>query len=182
MSSESTQQSARELALTQEEIRALKWFVKLLRGVTALIKGGGAGNANGAAAGAPGQPQPPAPASELDSRFGNPTVRKDPKRWAGPSYIGARYSECPTDYLIETAESYEYFAAKDAQKPDARKHEKSGKFWWELNLKDAARARGWAARNRGKSLPPPVQRPAAVDDEEIPIQTPNDPDDWEPAQ
>ncbi len=42
-----------------------------------------------------------APASELDSQYGDPEVRKDPstKYWDGPSYVGQKFSRCSADYL-----------------------------------------------------------------------------------
>ncbi len=144
--------------LTQEELRFLR---SLLRGFTtpewralkAIAKGvvdamngaDGSDSATGPAV---------APDSELDSRFGDPTIRRDPKYWAGASYVGARYSECPSEYLIIVAESLEYFVEQDKAKANPRKNDK-GVPYWQYNMKDAARARGWARRNHGKSKPPP---------------------------
>jgi hypothetical protein len=129
--------------LTDEERRVLKALASSL--VRSLGRGGSA---------SAGSSRPVADDAELDSRFGDPSIRRDAKRWAGASYVGARYSQCPTDYLLCLAESLEYFADKDKAKPDPPKHQ-NGKPWWEYNLKDAARARGWAERNRGKAMPPP---------------------------
>lgn len=96
----------------------------------------------------------PASDAELQSQYGDPQVRRDPRRWAGNSYMGAKFSQCPTDYLLCKAEELEYFANKNRNDPNAKKTTK-GKFYWELDLRDASRARGWAARNRGIVMPPP---------------------------
>lgn len=66
--------------------------------------------------------------NELNSERGNPIVKNDPKGWQGESYRGQRYSECPAEYLDKMAEQLDKFA------------------WF--NEKDAAKARGWAERNR----------------------------------
>lgn len=51
--------------------------------------------------------------AELDSQYGNPEIRKDPPRWTGQSYAGARMSECPTDYLLNLAGFFDWKAQKD---------------------------------------------------------------------
>lgn len=90
-----------------------------------------------------------APASELDSKHGDPVVRKDPKGWAGASYAGQPYSACPSEYLEELAGLLEWQAGKDAEKGT-----EEGAKWSGYARKDAARARGWAQRNRGKAATP----------------------------
>lgn len=89
----------------------------------------------------------PAPASEnvasdrdLDSKYGNPKVRFDPKDWDGGTCKGRLFSECPADYLEMLANAYEYFAEKNA----ASDPKKAG-----YERLDAARARGWAKRIEG---------------------------------
>lgn len=86
-----------------------------------------------------------APESELDSQYGNPTVRKDPPKWTGDSFAGKPYSECPADYLESLAGFLEWKAGKDTEKGDADSLKYAG-----YARKDAARARGWAQRNREK--------------------------------
>lgn len=129
---------------TAEEIRILK---VLAGGILAGLGTGTTASASTVSA---------ASDADLDSQYGDPTVRKDPKRWAGASYVGAKYSECPSDYLLVLAESFEYFAAKDQQNPDCRKH-RNGTPFWKYNLIDAGRAKGWARRNKGLVKPPPAQ-------------------------
>ncbi len=146
--------------LTPDEIRFLRSLLKgftadewrVLKAMARAVVGAGAVGGGTTAEG----PRV-ATAAELADRYGNPKVRKNPKRWAGASYVGATYSECSTDFLLVMAEYLEWGANKDKMKgADARKHEKSGKFYWEFDLRDAALARGWAVRNKGKPMPPPA--------------------------
>jgi hypothetical protein len=96
---------------------------------------------------------------DLDSRYGDPEVRFDPRDWIGPSFKGCHYSECPADYLDLVAEAKDYFARKAREE---NKLTAKGKPVADYEANDAARARGWAARIRaGKHTPPPPQ-PAPV--------------------
>lgn len=104
---------------------------------------------NAAPRGATGAPRPVstggahpvADARDLDSQWGDPEVRYDPKRWRGDSYKGRRYSECPADYLLELAGFLDWMAGKDEEEGGEDKLKYAG-----YKRKDAARARGWAAR------------------------------------
>jgi hypothetical protein len=95
---------------------------------------------------APAQAYPPpsdgpvASDDDLDSKHGNPEVRKDPGRWRGESMAGRRFSDCPPEYLDVLASLFDWRAEQDEKKGDARSK------WARL---DAARARGWARRLRG---------------------------------
>lgn len=88
---------------------------------------------------------------ELDSQYGDPVVKKDPPRWSGDSFAGCKMSECPSDYLSTLADFYDWQGDKDDQsgktwtstKPGSRTRPAS-----DFKRKDAARARGWANRNR----------------------------------
>lgn len=99
---------------------------------------------------------PPAPRvaddADLDGEWGAPAVRKDPKRWTGPSYVGKKYSECPSDYLLQLAGLLDWQAAKDKEKGDTDSLKYAG-----YKERDAARARGWAARNKGKTFAPAAE-------------------------
>jgi hypothetical protein len=88
--------------------------------------------------------------AELDSRFGNPRVRFDPRGWPGPSYKGRLMSECPPDYLELLAESFDYFAERAEQNNERTT---KGKPIADFNRADAARARGWARRLRAGYVP-----------------------------
>lgn len=134
--------------ISAAEWRALKVLASAVVGTS-----GGGGATHG---------RPVASDGELDSQYGNPVVRKDPKRWAGASYVTATYSQCPSDYLAVLADFLDFKADKDAEKPEPPKH-RNGKFYYEFNRKDAALARGWAARNRGLDKPPPARETEAVE-------------------
>ena len=95
---------------------------------------------------------------DLDSEWGDPVVKKDPKRWidgGGDSYASCRMSQCPSDYLNALANLYDWQADKD-EESNASYVNNAGKtvFTAPFKRKDAARARGWAKRNEGKSAAP----------------------------
>lgn len=86
--------------------------------------------------------------ADLDSQWGNPSVFKDPPKWEGPSYAGAKFSDCPPDFLDTLAG----FLAWRARKCDEEgKTAKNGQPQSVYLLRDAARARGWAVRARAKA-------------------------------
>lgn len=98
----------------------------------------------------------PADDADLDSEWGDPVVRKDPSRWKGQSFAGRHMSECPSDYLLSLAGLFDWMADKDEEKGNTYTHKTSGEQvpTAPFKRKDAARARGWAARNKGKGVPP----------------------------
>lgn len=86
-----------------------------------------------------------APDSDLDGKYGDPEIKaKDPRDWTGPTMKGRRFSECPPDYLDLLAQRFDYFA--DQAEAEGKTY--NGKPVAPYNRKDAARARGWAARIR----------------------------------
>lgn len=130
---------------TADEILAL---LRVVAGDVAIIKAKlASGGVNGAAPRSNGASSGPAVASDrdLDSSYGDPLVKNDPKRWDGQSYKGFHFSETEPDYLDCVAEFKEWSAGKDDETgaKDARGQPKSK--WAKL---DAQRARGWAARLR----------------------------------
>jgi hypothetical protein len=82
---------------------------------------------------------------DLDSEYGNPRVRKMPRRWGGENYVGCQFSEVPSDALEAIAADLDGLAEWILGKgePDAEKN--AG-----YKRRDAARARGWAKRNLGQ--------------------------------
>ncbi len=91
---------------------------------------------------------PPLVASDadLDGQFGDPLVRaKDPKSWTGDSQLGKPFSECPAEYLDLVASRLDFFAEKAENEGTLTT---TGKPIAPYNRRDAARARGWAARIR----------------------------------
>lgn len=83
--------------------------------------------------------------AELDGQYGDPEVRRDPssKYWSGQSFVGCHLSGCPADYLDAFAKYKDACAwANDKDGSDKKKK------YAEYDRRDAARARGWAARVR----------------------------------
>lgn len=87
-----------------------------------------------------------APDGDLLGKYGDPVIKaKDPRDWTGAPMMGRKYSECPPAYLDLVADRLDYFAD---QAEAEKKTTSSGKPVAPYNRKDAARARGWAARIR----------------------------------
>lgn len=103
---------------------------------------------------------------DLDGPYGNPEVRFDPKRWKGPSYVGQKFSDCPSDYLECFADFADWLADKRRQEGDEKK---AG-----YAARDASRARGWAKRNNGQGKPAAGQHRTTTADEEFGRMPPPD--------
>lgn len=104
----------------------------------------------------------PAPAAgavaddrDLDSQYGDPTIRFGLKEryWPQPDeHIGRKFSECEPEYLDATAKYLDacaYMARKNATPETKAEAEKKAGY----KERDAARARGWAARIRKAGAP-----------------------------
>lgn len=97
--------------------------------------------------------------AELDGPYGNPTIKHDPKRWEGRSYVGDTYSQTEPAYLDCLASFLDWKAgvnerdmAKAGATPEeVKKCEKTAHF----SRLDASRARGWAKRLREPSARKP---------------------------
>ncbi len=88
------------------------------------------------------------PDSLLSGQYGDPIVKaKDPRDWTGDPMKGRKFSECQPEYLDMLAERYDYFASKETDQVKAG-----------YAVKDAQRARGWAARLRAGWTAPTVDR------------------------
>lgn len=88
---------------------------------------------------------------ELDSTHGDPVVKFNPRDWRGADCKGLHFSQCPADFLDMLAETFDYFAEKADR---TNEQTNAGKPVAPYKRKDAARARGWAARVRaGKTTP-----------------------------
>lgn len=119
---------------TTEAVDLFKSIDRSLKAILGVLQAQG-GNP---LAGQPPSDGYPAPDGDLDSKYGDPEVRaKDPRDWTGVPMKGLKFSECPAEYLDLLADRFDYFAGKE---PDPKKAN--------YNRKDAARARGWAARKR----------------------------------
>jgi len=122
-----------------------------------------------AASGARPGATPPADDADLDGQYGNPTVRKDPPRWTGSSFVGATFSDCPADYLKDLAGFLAWCADKSDEKNEMANNGKPRSGYLR---KDAARALGWAQRNERKAAPRPKAKPTSLndpDDSEVPF-------------
>lgn len=81
---------------------------------------------------------------DLDGKYGDPELRFMPRDWTGESYKGLRFSQCPPDLLDLVAQTFDYFADKAEETGETYKDKPVAPY----KRKDAARARGWAARIR----------------------------------
>jgi len=88
--------------------------------------------------------------TELDSQYGDPQVKvKDPRRWSGPTMRGRKFSECPPEYLDLLAELFDWQGDEAEKKRELTSNNKPVA---PFRRKDAARARGWAARIRAGAV------------------------------
>jgi len=99
---------------------------------------------------------------ELDSQYGDPPVKFNPRDWTGDSYKGRHFSECPPDFLDMLASAFDYFAKKS---DDAGELTAAGKPKSLYSRKDAARARGWAKRHRERGFDAEAPQLATVGDD-----------------
>ena len=116
-----------------EVVADLKRRVEVLEGAKGAAKSASAPPITGAIA----------PDSDLDSKFGDPIVKFDPRDWKGQSCKNKHYSTCPSAYLLLMASALEFFGNRKAANGE------DDKSAWDF--RDAARARGWAARNQSIS-------------------------------
>lgn len=99
---------------------------------------------------------------DLDSEWGDPKVRfgLKEKYWKEQPdpFIGFKFSECTPEYLDATAK-YLDACAYMARKNGGEENEKKAHY----KARDAARARGWAARIRKAGAPFATQAEAEAD-------------------
>jgi hypothetical protein len=93
--------------------------------------------------------------TDLDSKYGDPEVKKDPPRWKGALTAPIRMSECTPEYLDFLAQFYDWCAGKELDKNEQKKAS--------YKRRDAARARGWAQRIRAGWRPPAQEEQAPAD-------------------
>lgn len=143
-----------------EKIGALGARVTALESLVKRLESGGGQAASGGGSNREGRV---ATDQDLDGQYGNPEIRYDPKEkyWTGASYVGRRFSECPSDYLLAMATGLEatVWGLEKGAKEDPDEAEsklKKAKF----KSLDAARARGWAKRNASAQQAPQAS-PAA---------------------
>lgn len=92
--------------------------------------------------------------ADLNGQYGDEEIRKMPsaKYWQGEDFTGSRMSSCPADFLMAFAKYKDACAYMNEKNADPEKAKYIG-----YDRKSAARARGWAARDNGKSRPAPAK-------------------------
>lgn len=109
---------------------------------------------------------------DLDSKYGDPEVRYDPRDWTGDSFVGTPLSQCSPAYLDAFAESCDSYAD---WADETGKLTSGGKPAGPYRRKDASRARGWAKRLRG-GWKPPVEEESAFPSDQVNPEPPVDDD------
>ena len=106
-----------------------------------------------------------ADASDLDSQWGDPEVKRDPPSWTkkgGPPVAPRAMSQGPADWLDAVASFYDWQAGKDDETRKTYTNKKGEEVETApFKRRDAARARGWSARVRAGKV---VQREPGCDD------------------
>lgn len=84
----------------------------------------------------------------LSGPYGDPAVFKtEPKEWSGPSQVGVRASQVPSDYGYAYADMMDRFGDKAKREGSL---DKNGKLNYWRKYQEAACFRAWAKRNEGK--------------------------------
>jgi hypothetical protein len=91
---------------------------------------------------------------DLDGKYGDPDIRRDPPRWSGESYAGKRYSESSPEFLECIAGFLDWAAGQAESKNELTG---GGQPRAPFLRRDAARARGWRARLLGGGAQPARQ-------------------------
>lgn len=133
MSAAATNPYVKRLEDLEREVAELK---RIVGAIGAVFTGGG---------------QEVADDDELDSKFGDPIIKKDPTErfWKGSGFVGKHLSECSPEYLDALAK-YKDVCAKLKEKDGSEAKKKYAAY----DRADAARARGWARRLRAGWTPP----------------------------
>ena len=79
--------------------------------------------------------------ADLDGKYGDPDVKRNPPRWDGDDMTGRRFSQTSAAFLAEMASFKDWCAEQDDQSEDEK--QRGNAKWRRI---DAARARGWAKR------------------------------------
>lgn len=83
------------------------------------------------------------PEVDINDKFGDPEIRRDPPRWKGESFVGSRMSECSAEYLRAQSLFMKWKAGKNAAEGKAK--------YAEYDLRDAARALAHAKRKESEA-------------------------------
>lgn len=96
---------------------------------------------------------------DLDSQYGDPEVKFNPRDWTGEPVKGMHFSQCPAEALDMIAEAFDWFAQVADEKGELTG---GGQPVAKYKRLDAARARGWAKRIREGHVPAKVAAPATT--------------------
>jgi len=82
---------------------------------------------------------------DLDGKFGNEPIKRDPskKYWDGDSFVGKFMNECTAEYLDAMAKYKDACAFMNEKEGNPEKAKYAG-----YDRRSASRARGWAKRIR----------------------------------
>ena len=94
----------------------------------------------------------PAPDADLMSEYGDAVIKKDPKRWTGPSMVGKKMSQTTPEYCDSVLGLAIWKMTKDLEAGDAKKASYA--------RRDAERALGWRLKLEAG------YKPAAPSDDE----------------
>ena len=84
---------------------------------------------------------------QLDKDWADKIVKKDPKRWDGPTQVGNRYSLCPPEWHDAQASLLAWKAQKEREETPPKLRD-NGKPWSESTEFEAKLSRAWAKRLR----------------------------------
>lgn len=106
--------------------------------------------------------------ADLDSQYGNPEVKRDPPLWTknnpGRSVAPCHMSDGPAEWLDAVAAFYDWQASQDETQGKTYTNKRGEDVpTASFKRRDAARARGWAARVRAGKVK------QATDDNSIPF-------------
>jgi hypothetical protein len=95
------------------------------------------------------------PDHQLDNAWADKEIKKDPKRYSGPTMVGLRYSQAPAAWH-EAQASFLDWKAEQGRKENPVRLNNNGKPWHEADTFEAKICRAWARRNSGRPMPAPA--------------------------
>jgi hypothetical protein len=148
-------------------LAVLKSIDQSLRTLVVLAQQKAEARVTRAAAAAPARAPLVASDRDLDGDYGDPEMTFTPRDWTGEPCKGKHLSECESELLDIIADTFEEFANKDEFEGRVTG---TGKPTAPYKRRDAARARGWAARIRaGTHTPKKQEVPAFAGDDDVPF-------------
>lgn len=87
----------------------------------------------------------PVRVEEMNGKYDDPIVMRDPPKWSKGSFVGKKYSECTPEFLKDLAGFLDWAAADDKKNKTLTQ---KGKERYVYRERDAKRARYWADKIR----------------------------------